>query len=165
MRSLSVIEARTQLAQAEADARKERRTKLIEDLRTVRSELKAKRKTYAQLERKVLEGQAALDSIYSSQMAVIDARGRLQTVRPEIADFLPNDPEVLEWNDNIRILDERLVKLREARSKLPNVQLLRAEAMRTHDAIMQLEWREGNILNELNNSLAKNRVGGVFGLT
>jgi chromosome segregation ATPase len=164
MSNAEVILAEQALETARKRERAERRTKLIAELKEVRAELRTKRKAYALLEKKVLQGQAALDSIYSSQMAIFDARGRLQSIRPEVADYLPNDESVIEWNSNINALDERLAKLREARSKLPNVQLLRMEGVQTHGIIQSLEWRETQILNECQNALAQVRVGGVHGV-
>lgn len=161
--AVRAAQLKAELAAIESAQRKERHSKLIDELAAIRTELKAKRKAYSVLEKQVLEGQAAVDSIYSSQMAVIDARGRLASVRPQIADYLPNDETVVAWTTNINALDARLAKLREARSKLPNVQLLRIEAVQTHDAILNLEWRENNTLSELENRLATRPEGGSVG--
>jgi septal ring factor EnvC (AmiA/AmiB activator) len=165
MTTVSVIEARAQLAQAEADARKERRAALTKQLAEVRAELRTKRKTFNKLSKEVMEGQADLDNVRGSILAVSDALSRLQTAKPACADLLPDDPESKEWRENCAVLSARLDKLRAERQSLPNVELLRNQGVQLRERIQQLAYAESNIVNELEGTLAQNRVGGTFGLT
>jgi chromosome segregation ATPase len=155
-------ELRSELAQIEANAKKRRKTELTQQLVSIRAELKAARKTYAVLEKKVLEGQAKLNGIESEMMRTLDARGRLQSIRPEIADFLPADETVKEWEENCHALDAHMEKLRAAKSALGNIQIVRVEAVSTNDRINTLLWQEQNVLNLLRGSLAQSPVGGTF---
>jgi septal ring factor EnvC (AmiA/AmiB activator) len=165
MTTLSVIEARAQLAQAEADARKERRAALTKQLAELRAELRTKRKTFDKLARRIMQGQADLDNVRGSILAVSDVLSRLLTVKPACADLLPDDPESKEWLENCAVLNVRLDRLRAERQSLPNVELLRNEGVQLRERIQQLEYAESNIVNELEGTLAQDHVGGTFGLT
>ena len=149
-------------AQQEVEQRKERRTKLTKRLAEVRAELRSKRSAFDKLAKRIMQGQEDLNAVNGNMMAVIDALGRYQAAKPAVVDFLPSDPEAVEWNDNVRILSKRLEKLKTGKLALPNVQLVRIEAIGMRDRIQQLEYAESNIVNELEGTLAQNRVGGVF---
>lgn len=150
------------VAQQEVEQRKEGRTKLTKQLGEVRTELRTKRSAFDKLAKRILHGQEDLNAVQGNMMAVIDALGRYQAAKPSVVDFLPSDPEAVEWNDNVRILSERLEKLKAEKLALPNVQLLRIEAIGMRERIAQLKCAEGNIVSELDGTLAVNRVGGVF---
>jgi len=158
---LSVVAARVALAQAEVRAADERRAALTKQLGEVRAELKTARKTFDKLAKQVMAGQAKLDAIHSNQMFTMDALGRLQSVKPAAADFLPGDPEAVEWADNCRILSERLEKLKREKLTLP-MEALRLEGVQLRDRIQQLAYAESTLLNDLHGAVAAERVGGVF---
>ena len=54
--------------------------------------------------------------------------------------------------------------LRTRKRELGNIQVVRVEAVSTNDRINTLLWQEQNVLNLLRGSLARNPVGGTFGL-
>jgi hypothetical protein len=128
----------------------------------VRAEIKDKQKKYGVLERRVFEAQAKLNNVESAMMHTLDASGRLHSIRPEIADFLPNDESVKSWKAECVALDKRMEELRSEKRAVGNVQLLRVEAVTLNDQINHLLWREQNILNELRRALAQRPVGGSF---
>ena len=150
------------LKNAKERAEATKRADDVKQLKAVRAELRTKRAAFDKLAKRIMQGQEDLNAVYANQTAVIAALGRLQDAKPEIADFLPNEPEVLEWKDNVRILTGRLEKLKAARLALPNVELLRIEAVQLRERIQQLQYAESNCLHRLDGTVATTRPGGVF---
>ncbi len=162
--ALRAAQLKSELAQIEADAKKKRNADLTQQLVSIRAELKTKRKAYSLLEKKVLGAQATLNGIESEMSRTMDALGRLRSIRPEIADFIPDDEAVKEWGQNCAALEAHMEMLRTRKRELGNIQLVRVEAVSTNDRINALLWQEQNVLNLLRGSLARNPVGGTFGI-
>ncbi len=160
--SLTVEQARTALADAEAAQREERRAELTTRLASVRAELRAERESFSKLERQVHNAQVDLNNVRSAILATSDALSRVQAAKPEIADHLPDDPEVVQWTRHCEQYEARLKELQAQRRALPNVERMRFDGVQLRDRIQQLEFAERDLLNQLNNALASTRVGGVF---
>ncbi|MGB8028804.1 MAG: hypothetical protein WCF30_03980 [Terracidiphilus sp.] len=158
----SADELRAQLAEIEATERKERRTKLVANLVAVRGELKIKRREFEKLAKKIFNAQPELDAIHRNMMSVIAAQGYHAAGRPAVCDFLPNEPEAVQWFDGVRTLNERLEELKKAKQTLGNIELLRIEAIGIRERVQQLEFAESDFINQLQNSSGVDRVGGVF---
>ena len=161
MNTTSVAHARAQLAQAETAQAAERRAQLIDQLKTTRSELRSKTRELEKLKAKILKSQSALDNCREEIVRHSDALAMVQAQRPDVAAYLPDDPESVEWRKKCIALEDALEVWQARRATLPNVELLRIEGVALAQRVQQLMYAESNTLRELD---PQERTGGVFGV-
>jgi hypothetical protein len=159
---ISVTLARVALAEAEVTARAQRRAELIERLSKVRGELHTKSTELELKSRRVFEGQAALENVRGQLMAVLDTLGELEGAKPAVANYLPQDPATIQWQQKHDALVAEHSRLLAVRHGQPDVEVMRFDAVNLIKEVQQLMWSEAEILSQLDGSLARWPSGGVF---
>lgn len=162
--SFAAAEARTVLAQNEEEQKELKRAQQIAQLATIRTELRTKQAVLNALPQKIADAQNDLDNTRRHLLAVSDELSTLEHAKPEMAEYLPTDPEVVEWNARRADLEAKLGELRAQRAGLPNVELMRIEGVNLHRRVGELVYAESNLLNQLKGTHAQVPPGGVFGV-
>ncbi len=162
MTTASVAQAQAVLARAEEAQRAERKAALVAQLKSTRSELRTQQQALEKLRRQVFKGQADLDNVQREQQLYLNALGVNAQRKPDVADLIPDDPEVMAWRMRENDLEANLARLRAQRSALPNLELLRADGVRLAQQVQALQYAESNILNTLTSDIGEGRKGGVF---
>ena len=136
----------TRVAQHEADARK---AELLVQLRDVRAQLRAARPQLAVLASRVRSLQADGENLSRAISTREERISELYAAKPAVADFLPGDPEVLQWRLALEAKESELAQLRAAGAAMPNLYQLRLEGVELQQRVAALEYAETNILNRL----------------
>ena len=114
------------------------------------------------MKRQIDKGQNDLDNIREEIGILSNALAMFEAQKPDAADYLPEDPEVVAWRNKCATLEAELERLRSKRVALPNIELLRAEGVNLAQHVQALRYAEANILKALDGTLAQSPVGGVF---
>ena len=140
------------------------RTKLIEQLKAVREDLRSKRAAFPGLKQSWRDKTEARDNAHR---AVI---GRDQLIainlgeRPSVFDLLPTDPECVRWKRrHDALIADRDQHVAE-RDSLPDPEGDRQAASDLNAAIIQLEWAERNLLRAIRTG-SGNAEGGISGVS
>jgi DNA repair exonuclease SbcCD ATPase subunit len=168
--AFTVAAAKAVLAQADAAEAEASRTRLVEQLKVVRADLHTLRPQLENLRLRVMGLQADEENIARAISVREERISELMATRPECANWLPLDPDVLQWSTALEEKRAELVKLREAGRALPNLYQLRLEGVELATRISTLQYAETNILNRLSGTsgrawggkLVTSSVGGVF---
>lgn len=160
MTTSSIVVARAELAAAEAAQREERRAGLVAQLVRVREEIRTKQPAYEALCNRIIVAQNDLDNVRAEILSVDSALSRLGAAKPEVAAFLPDDPETKTWEHNCAELRKELEQLRTRRSAIGSVELQRIEAVNLREELRALRYAETNTLRLLNNEVAPTSLHG-----
>lgn len=153
-------EAEAALAKAKAKQANARPPALIEQLKAVRAELRELRPRLAKLKDRVLSLQAEHENIMHAIGLREDRVSELLRDTPACAEFLEDDPDVLEWRRTVEALRDELARLRAALSEQPNLYALRVEGVEIATRISSLQFSEASILNQLAGTSGKSFWGG-----
>jgi chromosome segregation ATPase len=145
----------------------QRRKNLVEQLATTRAELRVRRAEFAALERTIKSAQAEVELHQRQFAAVVQVIAASEQQRPRAAQFLPAgaDPDVDAWRRRHAALEEERERLIAKRATLPNLHLLRLEAVRLNDRITAVTSTQEDIERALSGVAGlplPSERGGVF---
>jgi hypothetical protein len=161
-----VEEARAQLARAEEAVNAERRTELIGKLAAVRAEIREGRARYGKLRLKIHAQRQDRGNAQEKINSVLRELADSEAARPAVADFLPEDPDVVRWRKHHEALQAKRIRLIGQRDALPdpdsNGDVTEAAAYEgPQGKIAALEFSEANILRMLGPGRPEAIVTGV----
>ncbi|MGP8270968.1 MAG: hypothetical protein ACLQLH_12925 [Terracidiphilus sp.] len=153
-------------AQEQADAR---RSKLLDQLRAVRAELRTARPAFAVIAAKVMGLRADGENLSRAISTRQERISELHASKPACADYLPSDPDVVEWRAALAATEVEIEHLRSVAESLPNLYQLQLQGVELQQRISSLEYGETNLLNALSGVSGKAwggklAIGGVSGV-
>ncbi len=166
--TVSVDQARAVLTRAEAEQTTQQRAELIQKLSTVRAEHRQAQARYEELATSIKTRRKERAEWQQKINQVVTRIQESWHVRPEVAEYLPDDPEVMEWQRKHTILEQERATLIQNRDQIPDPEgdVKEAGAFEgVHGSLAQLEFTERNILAQLDPKLKPtNRItgGGVI---
>jgi hypothetical protein len=173
MQTTTTARERLELAQQELDqaqevADNERRHQLVTQLGEVRAELRQARARHQELMARSHKEREARDNAQAKVAQVLEQLAESERTRPAVADYLPEDVEVVAWREIHEALEAKRGRLIAQRDKLPDPDLALIEANRyagPFGMIATLEFAESNILRQLEGQGGVIRIeGGVYGV-
>jgi hypothetical protein len=159
-----VVIARAALHQAEAAARDEQRKELLAKLAAVRAEKAKAYLDYQRLAGQIKQEREGRASMQGQIERVRDMIGQAWADRPTVADFLPDDPEVVAWRRQYESLErerDKLIARVNAAHETPALELVRYNDPAV-GLIPRLEHAEANLLAALDPHARKWTEGGVY---
>lgn len=150
-----VVEAKQQLQDAERALAEEQREKDLAALAEVRSQLRKAETTYQRLAARVRREDAILGQKQNTVNTFVQLLESSLAARPQVADILPNDPEVVEWKaDHDQLIELRNQAIKE-RETFKTTMMGHNEAAKYEDTgagpgiITRLKRQEGNLIAKL----------------
>ena len=167
---LELKRAQDILARADAAEAAARKAKLVEQLKAVRAELRTLRPQLAKVASTVMGLRADGENIATAIRIRQEAISQLQAEKPGAADFLPDDPDVVEWRAAVSAREREVEHLRSVAESLPNLYQLQLQGVELQQRVASLEYAEVNTINALSGvsgkawggKLVGSSVGGVF---
>jgi chromosome segregation ATPase len=155
-----IAEARAVLAQAEADEKQRRMAGLRFSLAQVRQERPAAEARYQEL-CDLIHYQAEVRANAQGRVArAFEALRESERQRPEVAEFLPEDPEVVRWRKAHEALKAQCERRIAERDALPDPDRLRPEAAEVGSSILNLKLAEQNLIRALRGRGGVTRIEG-----
>lgn len=149
-----------------AEEQAEHRTTLIKKLTDVRALLHELEPKLAKLKAAVFTRQAEENNFVSRLQVRNDDVSTWLAARPRVADYLPDDPEAVDWQAALEARQAKVEELHVQHRALPNLYELRAEGVELTQRIQGLHFEENNLLNALagrpHNEIATGSVRTVF---
>lgn len=145
-----------ELARAQAESR---RPALIQQLHAVRTELRALRPQFEKLKVNVLNLQAEHDNIMRAVTVREDQASELLNSRPACFDYLPDDPECVQWASVLEEKRTEISGLRMVLAAQPNLYSLRLEGVELASRISGLQFSESSLTNQLAGTSGKSWGG------
>jgi hypothetical protein len=148
----AVLAARALIARADEEERNQRRADLIRQLAQVRTEHRAATVRYRSLSAQIKAGRQSLAQAQLKVQAAFHALDEHSAARPSVADYLPDDPDVLRWTEAHAALEGKCDELILLRDALPDPDRDLAEACAFEGAygtIAVLEFSESNLVRAL----------------
>ncbi len=159
---IRVAQLEQALADAKRDATAQTRGENLARLKTTRAELRKARSDYARLAKQIKLEDQARDAYTRSIQALQIAIGESLSRRPLVAQFLPDDEDVVVWrqrHDTLTTELNRQMELRAAVPTTPRIEAIQFEG--PFGIIAQLERTELNLVNALSGSLGMLTEGGI----
>jgi DNA repair exonuclease SbcCD ATPase subunit len=164
----AVIEATEALARIQREEQQQRREDLIQQLTAVRAELRTAEDRYKQLHAQIHKEREDKANAQSHVEAAAEAVRDSWLGRPKIAEYLPDDPEVVAWRTQHQALERRHEERIAKRNALPDPQRDLGEAISYEGPmgrIATLRFSQQNLVNALEGRSGITRIeGGVFGV-
>jgi hypothetical protein len=163
----AVITARAALQSAEEQQHEERQKELLRELEKVRAEKQVATARHNELAAAIKQSREQVGQLRSELKRAIEHVNEGIDRRPRVADYLPNDPEVLAWRRQQEALEQTRdrisARLREAGEPERHI----VELVRYNDPVMgilpQLERAEQNLMRQLDPEEHKRFLaGGVY---
>jgi DNA repair exonuclease SbcCD ATPase subunit len=151
--------AKSELARALATQNDTRRSDLIANLKSVRQELRKLRPKFTQLKSRVLAQQAEHENIHRAIQIREDHVSELLASQPDCYDYLPDDPECLQWAAAIEAVRKETEQLRAHLASQPNLYALRLEGVELSQRIENLQFSEASLITLLAGKSSKSWGG------
>ncbi len=159
---LEVTQARAALDRAEATQRNEKRKALVEQLKQVRAELREAHRTYRRLASQIKSEDALRARLQAELLVALSAVSESLSLRPQAADYLENDEEVVAWRKRHTALEAERDRLFTLRDAVPRSSRETAAGFEGGNGkIALLEQAEKNLLAALDGSLGKFGEGSI----
>jgi predicted RNase H-like nuclease (RuvC/YqgF family) len=143
------IRAKVELTRAKAAQAGASRSDLIANLKTVRQELRSLRSKFERQKVTVLNLQAECDNIMRAVTVREDQASELLNSRPACFDYLPDDPECVQWSAALEQKRTEISGLRMVLAAQPNLYSLRLEGVELATRIQSLQFSESSLTNQL----------------
>lgn len=154
-----------QLTDAHRDAEAERRGELVAKLRAVREELLAARTRYKEESIAIRTQSQHRDQIQTKIIEAMNAISASFGLRPAVASYLPNDPELVAWRKQHTALERHRDKLIAARdafiATMPDPTFC-ISCEGPNGLLARLEHSGQSLLSILEDSLGEGLKGGLF---
>jgi hypothetical protein len=147
--AFAVAAARAVIAHSDAAATAARKAELVAQLVEVRKLLAVKAPMLAAQRVNLLDLQAQGENIDRAVMRRREQISELLASAPEIAAYLPGDPEAVAHRMQINRYQEEIAQLRAAGAALPVLEIETLAAVTFQNEVRQLQWTQGQILNRL----------------
>jgi hypothetical protein len=161
--------AKAELATAEAEQKQQQVGQWIAELAAVRLEKAQARDRHRELQSRIHIEQDLRANAQAKVVAVLEQLRDSERARPVVADYLPDDPEVVQWLKAHKALEAKRDRLMAERDRLPDPDLTIIEANKYRGAtgiIVQLEFAEQNLIRAIEGKPGVQRFeGGVFGVS
>lgn len=160
-----LIAAKLKYDQARERQANEERRKTITRLRSVRAELKDMRKQFDELTAEIARADAELERWRRHNDVILTQLADCERRKPLVADFLPDDPEVIAWRSQYDALRAAHAEHLALRLQMLNPEVPRQTAFDLREKLIAAAFAEQNLVNALNGtlpSLASGPHGGVF---
>jgi hypothetical protein len=158
--------ARQAFAQAEAEHVEQRRASLLTDLALIRAQLEEARARHKKLQARIHIDRDNYDNAQTKVRRRFEAVADSLRARPSIVDFLPDDPEAVQWTKRHAQLERQRDKAMEERNALPDPNDTAAECNRylgPAGIIMELLLTEQNLMRAIEGKPGIVRMeGGVY---
>jgi chromosome segregation ATPase len=157
--ALDVAQARAVIVAAEQADAAASKVKMLEQLRTVRAELRTARPQLEALRRRIMYLQADGENLARAARVREERISELMAARPAVCDYLPADPECVQWSAVLEQKQSEIAQLREAGAALPNLYQLQLSGVELAMRISDWQFAETNILNRLRGMSGKAWAG------
>lgn len=164
----ALAEAQAQLNRAQDIERTRQHEELLQQLAAVRHDHREAKARYQVLRRQFYQQQEDRANAQDRINRMLTQITESLACRPEVADLLPADPDVVRWREQHEALERKRDQLIVARDRLPDPELVRREAAGMegpYGSIATLQYAEQNLLRKLEGRSGVTRLeGGVFGV-